>query len=55
MSTDDGVNMVGQSGQHLGPALQSGVDENDFAVVAGCAVAEHDIAEAVDVQNRWVR
>ena len=48
VSADDGVNVLGQVGQHLGPAIQAGVDEDDFVVVAGCAVAEHDLAEALD-------
>ena len=54
-TAEEGVNVVGQVGQHLGPAVQAGVDENDLVVVAGCAVAEQDIAETVDVQNNGVR
>jgi hypothetical protein len=52
---DDGVNMVGQAGQRLGLTVRAGVGKNDFVVVAGCAVAEHDLAEAVDGQSDWVR
>jgi hypothetical protein len=47
--------MVGQAGQRLGLTVRAGVGKNDFVVVAGCAVAEHDLAEAVDGQSDWVR
>jgi hypothetical protein len=42
-------------GEHFGPFLQTGVDEQDLFVIARGAVAEHDRAEAADLEGDCVR
>lgn len=54
-SANDGRDLVGQTSEYLGPAVQARVDEDDFVVVTGCSVTEHGIAESVESHGHRVR
>ena len=48
VAAHDGAYVIGEVGECLGPTFHPGVDEHDLFVVAGCSVAEGDVAEAGD-------
>ena len=51
----DGRNLGRYVGQHLGPALQAGVNEDDLLVVARRPVAEQDWPKPVEIARDRVR
>src|SRR5215471_2501760 len=48
---DHGHDLGRQVAENSGPALEAGVDDHDFLVIAGCGVTEHHLAEPVDGQR----